>query len=58
MKLTTAGALTITSTVATAAGVAWNLGAQSTGLTGQALDTTKSVAVTIGGVSVKLAVLQ
>ncbi len=58
MKLTTAGALTITSTVATAAGVAWNLGALSTGLTGQALDTTKSVAVTIGGVSVKLAVLQ
>ena len=48
---------TFAGTIATAAGVTYNLGALTTGSSGQTVDSTKFVTVTIGGVSTKLAVL-
>lgn len=56
--VTITGNLSVSGTVKTTAGVAWDLGALTTGSSGQTVDATKFVTVTIGGSTVKLAVLQ
>jgi hypothetical protein len=49
---------TLAGTLTTAAGVTYDFGALTTGSSGQAVDATKYVTVTIAGAPVKLAVLQ